>query len=259
MKILGRTQPLGRYPLDRCLSIVKQLGFDGVEVCLENADADPEQLDNATLAYLRLRLERLGLDPVSVSYHRDYVRDDAELSRTLEGIARAPELGAKVFIFSGGPGRSDDADLWARAVDRAGRLVEAARRAGVTAACEFEPGLVVGSTGDLLRLFHEIRSPHLAANLDLGHAFLCDDDPVTSIRRLGGRIAHGHVENMAAGVHDHLLPWEGDMDLSACLHALEEVGFTGGLALDLYRQDYQQVAPEAVRYLRSLLPVENQT
>jgi len=41
MQILGRTQPLAKYPVLRALEVIKALGFDGVEICLENEDMAP--------------------------------------------------------------------------------------------------------------------------------------------------------------------------------------------------------------------------
>jgi sugar phosphate isomerase/epimerase len=74
-----------------------------------------------------------------------------------------------------------------------------------------------------------------------------------AIAQLGSKIVHCHVENMCAGVHDHLLPQEGDMDLGVYLQALADVGFQGGLALDLYKYDYEAIAPKAIEYLRGLI------
>lgn len=41
MKVCGRTQPLAHYPIGLCLEAIKRLGFDGVEICLENEDLRP--------------------------------------------------------------------------------------------------------------------------------------------------------------------------------------------------------------------------
>ena len=54
-------------------------------------------------------------------------------------------------------------------------------------------------------------------------------------------------------MHDHLVPQEGDMDLRACFDALSAIGFERGLALDIYKYDYPQVAPQAVAHLRRLM------
>jgi sugar phosphate isomerase/epimerase len=73
-----------------------------------------------------------------------------------------------------------------------------------------------------------------------------------SITTLSSKIVHCHIENMRTGVHDHLLPQEGNMDLGAYLSRLDDVGFAGGLALDVYKYDYEAAAPEAIAFLRGL-------
>ncbi len=259
MNILGRTQPLANYPILECLDVIRRLGFDGVEICLENPDLAPERLQPALISAVRGKVAELGLNPHSVSYHKDYIYDDDQFALTKRAIALTPEFGAQVFVFAGTPKRAGDELEWQRMVGRTRELVAVAEQQGVMLAEEFEPGFIVGSTAELLRLFDEIGSPNLAANLDLGHAFLCDPDPIGSIRQLGARIVHCHVENMRAGVHEHLLPHEGDMDLGAYLNALSAIGFAGGLALDLYKHDYEAVAPAAIAYIRGLIPPRSAT
>lgn len=254
MKLMGRTQPLDAYPVLDALEVIKQLGFDGVEICLENEDVSPETLTPSRIASIRAKVETLGLAPYSISYHKDYLYDDTLFERTKSAIQMTPEFGTRLFVFSGPAKRPDDPDAWDRMVDRTRTLTELAQAYGVILAEEFEPGFVVGSTADLLRLFEAIPSPALAANLDLGHVFLCDPDPLEAIRQVGEKVVHCHIENMAAGVHDHKLPQEGDMDLGAYLRVLDEIGYEGGLSLDLYGYDYEAVAPDAIAYLRDLLP-----
>ncbi len=253
MKILGRTQPLSDYPILECLSVIKRLGFDGVEVCMENPDLAPDLLTDSLIATVRERVEALGLFPCSVGYHKDYIYDDREFELTCEAIRAAPRFGTELFIFSGTVARGRDDAEWDRMVARTAALVTLGELHGVTLAQEFEPGFIVGSTADLLRLFEAIPSERLAANADLGHLFLCDPDPIASIAAIGEKIVHCHIENMAKGVHDHLLPSEGDMDLAQYIGALHEVGFTGGLALDLYKHDYEAVAPSEIAFLHELI------
>jgi sugar phosphate isomerase/epimerase len=252
MKFLARTQPLAKYPILQCLEVIKRLGFDGVEICLENPDLAPGTLDAARIEAVRMKVAELELAPHSVSYHKDYIYDDMLFEETKQAIRLTPQFGTNVFVFAGTPKRAGDAAEWQRMLARTRALVEVATENGVVLAEEFEPGFIVGSSAELVRLFEEIPSPHLAANLDLGHAFLCDPNPMLSIHQLGGKIVHGHVENMRTGVHEHLLPWEGDMQLYAYLAALQRAGFTGGLALDLYKHDYEAVAAESLQYLRKL-------
>ncbi len=232
MMIFGRTQPLAHYPVLDCLPVLHRLGFDGVELCMENDDLAPDVVTPQLVSTVCERATAL-FGAYSVGYHKDYIYDDALFELTQRAIALTPDFGANILVFSGTykrQPRTGDAVEWQRMIERTRTLVDVAADHGVVLAQEFEPGFIVGSTADLLRLFEEIPSPHLAANLDLGHVFLCDPDPPNAIRQIGEKIVHCHIENMAAGIHDHLLPHEGDIDLGAYIGALADVGFTGGLA-----------------------------
>jgi sugar phosphate isomerase/epimerase len=255
MKILGRTQPLAKYDIFDALKKIGALGFDGVEICLENPDLAPGPLSEALAHQVGKVVGELGLSPHSVSYHKDYIHDERFFAETCKAIGLTREFGTSVFVFSGGPVMAGHPEQdWVTLIERTRELVRLAEQYGVILAEEFEPGFIVGSTRHLHELFAEIPSPHLQSNLDLGHVFLCDAAPLEAIASLKGRIAHGHIENMKAGVHRHLLPDEGDMDLKVYLSALKAVGFEGGLALDLYEQDYEAAAPAAIGYLKQIMP-----
>lgn len=254
MKFSGRTQPLSpRYAMLDALAVIKQLGFNGVELCLEIDEVSPGRLNQEQISAIREKVESLGLSPCAVGYHKDYIYDNELFERTETAIRQTRSFGTNILIFSNAVKRTGDLAEWNLMIERTRPLVKLAEDEGVILAQEFEPGFIVGSTAGLLRLFDAIPSPNLAANFDLGHAFLTDPDPLAAIRQVGPKIVHGHVENMRAGLHDHVLPQEGDMDLGAYLSALAQTGFNGGLALDLYKYDYEAIAPEALHCLRSLL------
>lgn len=92
-------------------------------------------------------------------------------------------------------------------------LVRLAEQHQVILCEEFEPGFVVGSILVLEKLFAQNPSANLQANLDLGHIFLCNSEPLAAIGSLIGRIMHGHTENMKTGIHRHFVPQKGDMNL----------------------------------------------
>ena len=71
----------------------------------------------------------------------------------------------------------------------------------------------------------------IGVNADIGHFFLEEEEPLKAIEKLGPYIVHAHLENMAAGVHNHLVPYEGDMDLKAYADKLHETGFHGCASL----------------------------
>jgi sugar phosphate isomerase/epimerase len=252
MKLSGRTQPLyPRYPILQALEVIQRLGFDGVEICLETDELIPSQLTPGQIEKIRDRIQALKLHPHVIGYHKDYIYDDDEFENTKHALRKASLFGTYILIFSGTSIRSGSNEEWKRMISRTRELVRLAENYGVILAQEFEPGFIVGSTFDCLSLFNDIPSPNLAANLDLGHVFLCDPDPLESIRQMGSKIVHGHIENMARGIHNHLLPQEGDIHLKAYIEVLASIRFEGALALDLYQYDYEKVSPEAIRTLRS--------
>jgi sugar phosphate isomerase/epimerase len=253
MYLSARTQMFHRYAVLASLDVIKALGFDGVEIGFVRKDWTRIPLAAMPVAAIRERLAALGMGPNAVSAHGDYVFDDAILTSLKTVIPAVPKFGTQVLIINGAQRRQGDAAEWRRMVERTGELVRLAEAHDVVLALEFEPGFVVGSTADLLRLFDAIPSPHLAANLDLGHVFLCDPDPLRAIAQVGDKIVHCHIEDMPAGQHDHRLPGQGDMDLPAFLSALRATGFDGALALDLYAYDYEAVAPAALAHLREVL------
>ena len=105
-------------------------------------------------------------------------------------------------------------------------------------AVEFEPGFVIDNSELLLKAFDQIGSPILRMNADIGHMFLQDPAPLASIDKCGPYIVHAHLENMKKGIHNHLVPYEVDMDLTAYLQKLISVGFDGPASLDVYQYDY---------------------
>lgn len=253
MHLSARTQMLHRYTVLESLDVIKKLGFDGVEIGYLRMDWSMIAQSDMPVAAIRERLEQLDLGPNAVSMHSDYIFDDAILARIKETIPVVRDFGTNILIINGAKKRSGDTAEWQLMANRTRELVLVAEAHDVVLAIEFEPDFVVGSTADLLRLFAEIPSPNLAANLDLGHVFLCDPDPLEAIAQLGEKIVHCHIEDMPAGKHDHRLPGEGGMDLGAYLRVLRDVGFDGALALDLYAYDYEAVARDAVTYLHALI------
>ncbi|MCL2740612.1 MAG: sugar phosphate isomerase/epimerase [Oscillospiraceae bacterium] len=255
MFIYGRTQPLKDLAISDALGTLRGLGFEGVELCFENPDIDPRSaLDEGLAARLRERLDGLGFPGGhSLSYHQDYVGDPDAFKGLIRIMGLSGALGSDVLVISCPYARTGSADEWDATAGRLRELCAAAEGNGLRLALEPEPRFVVGDTASLLRMMGEVGSAALHANLDLGHMFLGDDDPLARIRQVGPKVAHVHVENMRAGIHDHRLPHDGDMDLGEYVRALSDIGFKGGMALDMYKHDYREIAPDAIRYIKGLI------
>lgn len=253
MYLSGRNQPLSHLPLKQGLRILSEAGAEGVELCHEHPEMAPEKMSPDFAERIADMMEWAGLRASAVGWHCDYIDSHENFEKLQRLIGLAPRLGTDLFITAcvGGTG---DEQAHERMVKRTRTLAELAAGVGVRLAIEYEPNFMVGTCDGLMRLFDDVDVDALAANLDVGHVFLVEDEPLEAIQRLGPRIVHCHVEGMAAGEHKHLLPWEGDLPLEAYLRALRDAGFDGPLALDLYGVDYAAVAPRCFDYLRSILP-----
>jgi sugar phosphate isomerase/epimerase len=144
---------------------------------------------------------------------------------------------------------------WERLRRALDALLPLAQAEGVRVCLEPEPGHFLQSSADMRRLLDEMAHPSLGVNLDVGHAFLTDEDVSATIADLGPAIAHTHIEGMAAGVHAHLIPGEGDLDLRAAHRALIGVGYDGYYTVDLFNiaDDPEAYARRSIEALRAML------
>lgn len=89
-------------------------------------------------------------------------------------------------------------------------------------------------------------APKLHLTLDIGHLQCQGETPIAEvIRRWASRLANVHIEDMRRGIHEHLMFGEGEIAFPPVLHALRQVGYTGGVYVELSRHSDQ--APMAAR------------
>ena len=82
--------------------------------------------------------------------------------------------------------------------------------------------------------------------LDVGHLFVTREGaPEEVIPRVKDRLAQVHLEDMRTGVHEHLLPGQGDVDFAAVRNALQEAEYAGAVCFELSRHSHE--APTAAR------------
>ncbi len=239
------------------------MGYSAVELCLEHPDVAPRTLDSARCEAVAEQLSGLRLSSVSFHGKREHPALKAEYTRLLiDGAVRLRSAGAPsdtVVIAPPERRKRDDAREHQRRFMELVRLLRelcpVAADAGLFLAVEPEPDTVVHGGADLDRLLDAVGHDALRVNLDVGHTFLTEPDPLAEIRRLSGRLAGVHVEGMARGVHKHLLPGEGDLDLPAALATLWEVGYRRPVVVDLFdiQDDPPAHADAALRGLHRCL------
>ncbi len=90
--------------------------------------------------------------------------------------------------------------------------------------------------------------------LDVGHLAYGDDNALNFVARHGDRIREVHLHdfmNESAGGHthtrDHLALGQGQMDIAAFLHKLDEIGFDGPVILEVNSKADLEASLEQVR------------
>jgi sugar phosphate isomerase/epimerase len=257
------------------LEVLAEIGYRSVALTLDHGPLNPFAPDwPANLKRLKETLKRLGmrsvvetgarylLDPRGKHEPTLVSSDEAGRKRRIDFLNRAIDAAAAldsdcVSLWSGV--RRDDASDEAgleRLTDSLRVVLRHATHSGVTVGFEPEPGMFIDTMKSFHRLLQWIDVPHLQLTLDVGHLWCQGELPIADyIARWGPRIVNVHIEDMRAGVHEHLMFGEGEMRFAPIIEALAKANYRGGLHVELSRHSHE--APVAARkafdFLRPLV------
>ena len=271
LRFAYNTNGTANHRLDDAIGLIADAGYAGVALTLDHHHLDPMATGWQTRTEaLARRLRDLGLGCVIETGAR-YLLDPRQkheptlLSPTAEARAgriaflqRATEigamLGAEAMSFWAGvplPGvRRVDAAAWLE--EGVTEVLAHAQAHGMAAALEPEPGMLVETLDDWAAL--QTRLPGLRLALDLGHCLVTHErEPAAAVIEFAPHIGTVAIEDMRAGEHTHLPFGEGDMDIPACLDALETIGFAGLVCVELSRESHRahSMVPDALAWLRA--------
>lgn len=125
-------------------------------------------------------------------------------------------LGAELVSFWSGalPEGSTREQARARLVDRLGPLLDEAQARGVRLALEPEPGHLIATVADWSELREQLDS-RLGMSLDVGHLLVAEEGSLeTVVGPHRDAVWNVQLDDMRRGVHEHLVPGEGDVDWS---------------------------------------------
>jgi sugar phosphate isomerase/epimerase len=155
----------------------------------------------------------------------------------------AAELGGVVSFWSGTA--TDDAspsDLMNRLVDGCKRLADYAAERNVHLAFEPEPGMFIDTMDKFAELYARVNHPAFGLTIDIGHLVCNRELPVSKFLTEWIHVLWNvHIEDMRAGVHDHLMFGEGDVDFADVFAGLRAANYTGGVYVELSRHSYDAV------------------
>ncbi|MCA9107849.1 MAG: sugar phosphate isomerase/epimerase [Planctomycetales bacterium] len=174
-------------------------------------------------------------------------------------IDLAAELGADCVSLWSGIVRDDASadevlDRLASGLEQVCRHAEAAN---VDIGFEPEPGMAIDTMGRFARLIEWFDSPRLRLTLDIGHLYCQGEVPLAEpISRWKDRLVNVHLEDMRAGVHEHLMFGDGEIDFPPVLQALFDTGYRGGVHVELSRHSHDAVraSQQAADFLGPIWP-----
>lgn len=264
--LLGyNTNGMAHHGLFDAIRLLADIGYRSVAITIDHyalAPKDPvlpQEMRRlrALLDELKIRSvietgARYLLDPRNRHEPTLVSADPADRLRRVEyykhAIRCAAELGSDcVSLWSGavrdGVARAEATN---RLVDGLRRVLEYAAGQGVNIGFEPEPGMLIDSMQHFDQLLERINTANLRLTLDVGHLHCQREFPIVNyIRRWGRRIVNVHLEDMRAGSHEHLMFGEGEIKFPSVLTALAEIGYRGGLHVELSRHSHE--APDAAQ------------
>ena len=265
------TNGFAHHRLDDALAILADLGYQGVGLTVDHGVLSPLDLDwrreaervRGLLERHRLRTvietgARFLLDPRRKHQPTLLSPSSDERKVRLDFLARCAELarllGADAVSFWSGAA-VDDADpetLWQRLTAGCHQLLEIS--AGMQLAFEPEPGMFIDTMTQFAELRRRMGTSDLGLALDVGHLHCLGETPIADrIREWAEPLRVVHIDDMRTGVHDHLMFGDGEIDFPPVLAALDEVGYMGGVFVELSRHSHDAVrtAQRSIEFLTS--------
>jgi sugar phosphate isomerase/epimerase len=257
MKLAFSTNAYLHYSFAEAVERIAAIGYRGVEVMADVPHAWPAYLLPAQKQALRDALASHGLAVANVNafmmhavndyrqkyWHPSWIEPDPHYRRvrvdhTKRALTLAKEIGAPCITTEPG-GPVGPGESWTAAlklfVEELKPVAEHAEKEGVLLLVEPEPGLLIEKAAQFEEFMRHIDSPAVALNFDIGHMYCVGEDPPVALRQLAKFVRHIHLEDIASTrVHHHLVPGEGAIDFGATLWAVQDIGYSGWVTIELY-------------------------
>jgi sugar phosphate isomerase/epimerase len=265
--LLGyNTNGFAHHAIDGALAILAEIGYRSVALTIDHNVLNPfcsglaAQLSQVRRLLARYELRsvietgaRYLLDPHQKHEPTLMTADAAERSRRVQFLNHAIDIAADlgsdcVSLWSGTLRESclSEEEAFDRLCGGLQQVIEHAQKREVMLGFEPEPGMFIDTMSRYEQLLKRVDAPSFKLTLDIGHLHCLGETPIAGyIRRWVPRLVNVHIEDIRAGVHEHLMFGEGEIDFPPVLQALREVGYCGGIHVELSRHSH--VAPAAAR------------
>lgn len=275
MRLGYNTNSLAFHRWTDALELLADTGYRSVAITLDHHCLDPYSAELARDVDLMSRLlgrfhlssvietgarfllnPRVKHEPTLLSPSQD--ERDLRIDFLRRAIDISADLGSDAVSFWSGTLReaiSTDA-AFERLAAGCAEVIDHAAARGVKLAFEPEPGMFIESFAQYERLLEVADAPHFGLTIDIGHVHCVEQEPIAGfLREWADRLFNIHIEDMCRGVHEHLRLGEGEIDFAPVMEALLEIGYAGGVHVELSRHSHMapQVVQESYDFLHKFL------
>jgi sugar phosphate isomerase/epimerase len=272
VKFAYSTNAFKRYPLEEAIELIKEIGFDAVEIMADRPHLYPPDYGPEKLPALKKKLDALGLAVSNLNtftlcavgdmHHPSWIEKDEKqrqvrIQHTRNCLALAKKLDcANISIQPGGRvehfSQEDAMEIFLAGLTE---VVPDVRQLGVKILVEPEPGLLMESASQFEQFLPSVDAAIIGLNCDVGHFYCAGDEPAEVIRRFANVIGHVHIEDIKNRVHNHLICGHGDIDFAPIFAALREINYQGFVSVELYpyQDNPVEAGRESLRFLRQFV------
>lgn len=266
--MLSKQVPLGIYekalPVGECwlerLGLAKTLGFDFVEMSIDETDARLSRLDwsrEQKLALINAVAETgVRVPSICLSAHRRFPlgsEDDGVRQQGLaimrQAIQFAQDVGIRVIQLAGYDVYYQQANNETRRRFREGlkESVEMASRAQVTLAMEIMDYPLMNSISKALGYAHYLNNPWFQIYPDIGNLSAWDNDVQMELQAGIGHIVAVHVKDTRPGVFKNVPFGAGIVDFEHCFSTLKQSGYHGPYLIEMWSETAEDPLAEVIK------------
>jgi len=255
MYLAARNQVIQNRSLISTMKMFKEIGYGGMELSIVRGLFPVLSLDYMD-DYVIDKVNEVSLElsfPITaLACHQNYVTDALTFEAQKQLLKCAHKYHTDIVIMSTFiqfQERENHPEIYDMLVKKTKDLCNVAEDNGVKIAIEVEPNQLFHNLKVFFDVADKVNSPAFKLNFDVGHLYLSEVDLEKAIDQSKDFIVYSHIENMVMGEHCHKLPWDGDIDLLSVYRKLKQSCYDGPVSLDIYLQDYEEVAPECLAYI----------
>jgi len=245
------TAPFRNWSFKRLVEWASKNGFKGIEVAVSpsSRQINIDDVLKGKASEVRRILRDVDVEITSLAFYSLKILDDSEDQKFLKKIIEAASLlDVKVVCtLAGGPKRGKDKKqtIMEEFSEIFGSIADKAEAQGLKIALENWFATNLQGLNHFQAVLEAVSSTALGFNFDPSHLFWQQIDYIEAVHRFGDRIFHTHAKDteilpfklreigvLGRGWWRYRIPGWGDIDWTAYITALKEVGYDYVLSIE---------------------------